>query len=184
MATAAASRMNPHGVLAVLIILGAVWTACWTVVLVSSRRTVPFEQLEKSETRLRLVLLGGFAVVSIVLFALTLRWLPYRESRIASLGAPHALVTVTGMQWSWTLSRRQLPVGVPIEFAVGSRDVNHDFALYDAHGRLLAQVQGMPGYTNHLVYVFPAVGEYTVRCLEYCGLGHHTMSATITVTDR
>lgn len=184
MVAAAASRMNPHTVFLVLIVLGAVWTACWAAVLVSSRRTVPFERLEKSETRLRLILLGGFAFVAIALFALTLRWLPFRESRIAKMGAPHTMVTVTGMQWSWALSTRQLPVGVPIEFAVSSRDVNHDFALYDAHGRLLAQVQGMPGYTNHLVYVFPAVGEYTVRCLEYCGLGHHTMSATITVTDR
>ena len=62
--------------------------------------------------------------------------------------------------------------------------VDHPNDVFDSHGRLLAQVQGMPGYTNHLVYVFPAVGEYTVRCLEYCGLGHHTMSTTITVADR
>jgi cytochrome c oxidase subunit 2 len=181
---AALSPMNPHTVLVVLIVLGGVWTACWAAVLVSSRRTVPFERIEKSETRLRITLLTGFALVAIALFVLTLRRLPFRESRVARVGAPRTTVTVTGMQWSWALSTRQLPVGVPVEFAVGSRDVNHDFAIYDSHGRLLAQVQGMPGYTNHLVYVFPAVGEYTVRCLEYCGLGHHTMSATITATDR
>lgn len=181
---AALSPMNPHTVLAVLIVLGSVWTACWAAVLVSSRRTVPFERLEKSETRLRITLLTGFALVAIALFVLTLRRLPFRESRVARMGAPRTTVTVTGMQWGWALSTRQLSVGVPIEFAVGSRDVNHDFAIFDSHGRLLAQVQGMPGYTNHLVYVFPAVGEYTVRCLEYCGLGHHTMSTTITVADR
>jgi cytochrome c oxidase subunit II len=176
--------MNPHTVLAVLIVLGAVWTACWAAVLVSSRRTVPFKRLEKSELRLRIALLTGFALVAIALFVLTLRRLPFRESRVARMGTPRTTVTVTGMQWGWALSTRRLPAGVPIDFAVGSRDVNHDFAIYDSHGRLLAQVQVMPGYTNHLVYVFPGVGEYTVRCLEYCGLGHHTMSTTITVTDR
>lgn len=177
--------MNPHFVFALLIVLGAVWTACWATVLLRSRQPmVPFEAVEKPETRIRVILLAGLAVVAIVLFALTLRWLPFRETRVAMTGTPQVTVTATGMQWSWTLSRRQLPAGVPIEFAVGSRDVNHGFALYDPRGRVLAQVQAMPGYTNRLVYVFPAPGEYTVRCLEYCGLGHHTMSTTITVTSR
>ena len=63
-----------------------------------------------------------------------------------------------------------------------SFDVNHDFGIYDAAGRLLGQVQAMPGYTNHFVYVFQAPGAYTVRCLEYCGLGHHMMTASLTVT--
>ena len=160
------------------------WTACWAFVLVQSRRATPFNRLERSETRLRLVLLGGLAVVSVVLFGLTLRWLPFPNTRTARVGAPQIVVDAMGMQWSWMLSRRELPARVPIAFEVGSRDVNHDFAIYDSTGRLLAQVQGMPGYTNRLLYVFPRAGEYTVRCLEYCGLGHHTMSTTLTVTDR
>lgn len=176
--------MNPRVVLVVLVALGLIWTAGWATVLFRSPRTVPFETIEKSETRVRLVLLASFAAIAIVLFILTLRWLPYQGTRIAELGPPSVTVAVTGAQWSWTLSRTRIPMRVPVEFAVSARDVNHDFGLYDPRGRLLTQVQAMPGYTNRLVYVFPAPGTYTVRCLEYCGLAHHMMTTSITVTER
>jgi cytochrome c oxidase subunit II len=176
--------MNPHVVFVVLIALGVVWTACWAAVLVKSRRAVPFEVVEGLEKRTRLVLLAIYTAISIGLLILTLRWLPYRAARVAELGAPRVRVAVTGGQWAWMLSSRQVPAGVPIEFAVAALDVNHDFAIYDPHGRLLAQVQAMPGYSNHLVYLFHAPGVYTVRCLEYCGLDHHMMTASLTVTGR
>ncbi|HEX5435967.1 MAG TPA: hypothetical protein VFW98_02320 [Gemmatimonadaceae bacterium] len=176
--------MNPHIVLAVLIALGIIWTAGWATVLFRSPRAVPFESIEGSETRLRLILLASFAAIAIVLFILTLRWLPYQRTRIAELGLPSVTVAVKGAQWSWTLSRTHVPMAVPIEFAVSTDDVNHDFGLYNPQGRLVAQVQAMPGYTNRLVYVFPAPGTYTVRCLEYCGLAHHVMTTSITVTEQ
>jgi cytochrome c oxidase subunit 2 len=40
----------------------------------------------------------------------------------------------------------------------------------------------MPGYTNVIRYTFTTPGTYRVRCLEYCGLGHHTMVTQFTVT--
>lgn len=176
--------MNPHIVLAVLIALGVLWTASWATVLLRSPRAVPVEVNERLETRIRLVLLASFAAIAIVLFILTLRWLPYQGTRIAELGPPSVTVAVKGAQWRWTLSRTRVPMGVPVEFAVSADDVNHDFGLYDPRGRLVAQVQAMPGYTNRLVYVFPAAGTYTVRCLEYCGLAHHLMTTSITVTEQ
>jgi cytochrome c oxidase subunit 2 len=176
--------MNPHVVLALLIALGVIWTAGWAAVLLRSPRAVPFESIEGSETSVRLVLLASFSAIAIVLFMLTLRWLPYQGTRVAELGPPRVTVAVTGAQWSWVLSRTRVPMGIPVEFAVNARDVNHDFGLYDPRGRLVAQVQAMPGYTNRLVYLFSAPGTYTVRCLEYCGLAHHSMTASITVTER
>ncbi|HEX5386766.1 MAG TPA: hypothetical protein VFW66_08720 [Gemmatimonadales bacterium] len=176
--------MNPHVVLAVLIALGLIWTAGWATVLLRSPRAVPVETIQKSEARVRLVLLTSFAAIAIVLFILTLRRLPYQGTRIMELGPPPVTVAVTGAQWSWILSRTRVPEGVPIEFAVSARDVNHDFGLYDPRGRLVAQVQAMPGYTNRLVYVFPAPGTYTVRCLEYCGLAHDMMTTTFTVAEQ
>ena len=119
-----------------------------------------------------------------MLFILTLPRLPFQGKAIAKLGSPQVIVVVTGAQWSWTLSRTRVPLGVPVEFAVSARDVNHDFALYDPRGRIVAQVQAMPGYTNRLVYQFSEPGMYTVRCLEYCGLGHDAMTTSITVTER
>jgi cytochrome c oxidase subunit 2 len=176
--------LAPHLVLIVLIALGIVWTAGWAMVVTHSGRAVPLEELEGSETRVRLWLLGGLAAVAIVLFILTLRWLPYEADRTNEIGSPALSVAVTGAQWTWTLSQSRFQTGVPIDFAVTSRDVNHDFAIYDPEGRLVAQVQAMPGYTNHLVYEFHEPGSYTIRCLEYCGLGHHTMTAPLTVVRK
>ncbi len=174
--------IGPHVVLLVLIVLGVVWTAGWAIVIAhSGHGAVPFAELERPERRLRLWLLAGMVAVAVVLFILTLRWLPFESARAAEFGSTGVTVSVTGTQWSWALSRKQFQTGVPIDFTVTSRDVNHDFAIYDPQGRLVAQVQGMPGYTNHLLYEFHEPGTYTIRCLEYCGLGHHTMTAPITV---
>jgi cytochrome c oxidase subunit 2 len=60
--------------------------------------------------------------------------------------------------------------------------VNHGFALYDPDMRIVAQTQAMPGYTNVLRYTFREPGVYRVLCLEYCGVGHHEMTAEIKVS--
>jgi cytochrome c oxidase subunit 2 len=109
----------------------------------------------------------------------------------ALLGSEPAMrVNVTGRMWSWELreagatsatSKLTLPAGKIVEFAVTSGDVTHGFGLYDDGGKLLAQTQSMPGYTNHLRYVFESPGRYHVLCLEYCGLAHHAMLAELTV---
>lgn len=176
--------LDPHVIFAVLIALGVLWTAGWAVIMARSARPVAFEKLEGSERRTRIGLLAGLAGISLVLFVLTLPRLPFPGSRRAELGPPQLTVGATAAQWSWIISRDRLPVGIPVEFDVTSRDVNHDFAIYDPGGRLLAQVQAMPGYTNRLVYRFRVPGTYTVRCLEYCGVGHHMMTARLTVAGR
>lgn len=174
--------VNAHVVFEILIALGVIWTAVWATALVQSRRTIPFGTVARPLRRLQLVLLVAFLAIGAAVFIAMLRWLPYRDIRFAGLGPPRVLVAVTGIQWTWEVAGPRIPAGVPVEFAVRSIDVNHDFAIYDPHGRILAQVQAMPGYTNHLVYVFPDPGIYTIRCLEYCGLGHHLMTTSLTVT--
>jgi cytochrome c oxidase subunit 2 len=93
------------------------------------------------------------------------------------------VVQATGHQWAWELSPATVPTGRMVEIRVTGADVNHGFGLYDADNRLLAQTQAMPGYTNILNYTFAQAGTYRVLCLEYCGLGHHTMISPLTVTD-
>ena len=104
---------------------------------------------------------------------------------------PDAVVNVSSEQWSWTLapasgaaaagSNIVLPVGKLIEFDVSSKDVNHNFGIYDAAAHLVAQVQAMPGYTNRLFHTFDAPGHYTVLCLEYCGVEHQAMNTEFDV---
>lgn len=91
------------------------------------------------------------------------------------------IVDVVGSQWNWQIAPSTVQAGSTVEFRVTSDDVNHGFALYAPDGRIVTQTQAMPGFTNKLLYTFDGPGTYTVRCLEYCGLGHAPMTATIDV---
>ena len=146
-------------------------------VVSSASRTADYEPIAKTATSWRPRLFWALAVVTVVVFAFTLRRLPY----------PHGdgsaqVVTVTGVQWAWQLSRDTVASGQPVEFQVTSGDVNHGFGVYDQRMRLLAQVQAMPKYTNTLRYTFRAPGTYSILCLEYCGLVHHFMKTDFIVT--
>ena len=74
-----------------------------------------------------------------------------------------------------------VPANKQIEFIVTSADVNHNFAIYNDKGVLLTQVQAMPGYNNKLQYMFTEKGEYSLLCLEYCGVAHGFMMGKIQV---
>lgn len=68
-----------------------------------------------------------------------------------------------------------VPLNVPVVFDVSSSDVNHGFGIYDPHDHLMAQVQAMPNYVNHLPLRFREAGHYTIRCMEFCGIAHASM---------
>jgi cytochrome c oxidase subunit 2 len=107
--------------------------------------------------------------------------LPYPSNA----GASHALaVPVIGRQYFWQIATTTFRAGQTVNFAVTSADVNHGFGLYDPQGVLVAQVQAMPGYVNHLIVTLSRPGTYIVRCMEYCGLAHHVMEMRLTVTGR
>lgn len=130
-----------------------------------------------------LSLLSVFALLLIFTFA----FLPYYQNQKKT---PDVAVSVIGKMWDWQFSSADnasnslkrdssgtlvLPLHKTIEFQVTSKDVNHGFGIYHSDGHLLAQTQAMPGYINRLVYTFDEPGEYSVLCLEYCGLAHHMM---------
>lgn len=134
----------------------------------------------------------GLIIILVICLFISLRFLPYPRFQ----SKPDQQVTVVGMQWSWKMapgvseknpeeftgdSEVSVPVNKRIEFVVTSADVNHDFAIYNHKGVLLAQVQAMPGYRNKLQYEFTEKGDYSILCLEYCGLAHSFMMGTIHV---
>lgn len=95
--------------------------------------------------------------------------------------AAQQVVDVVGRQWSWQVTPATVKAGSVVEFRVTSDDVNHGFAIYAPDGLIVAQTQAMPGYTNKLLHTFTRPGTYTLQCLEYCGLGHAPMTATLEV---
>lgn len=112
------------------------------------------------------------ALFLLAAFAVTIPFSPY-ISKAAAQGRT-LKVPVIAQQFTF-LMPSSFPAEQRIVFEVTSRDVNHDFGIYDPNGDLIAQVQAMPNYVNNLEVTFHEAGTYTVRCLEYCGTGHPAM---------
>lgn len=113
----------------------------------------------------------------IAAFIISIRWFPY-PTLAESKSFPH--FPVVAQQYHFQVPA-EVPVNTHIIFDVTSIDVNHGFGIYDSSGTLLGQVQAMPNYVNHLPFYFSRIGRYTIRCLEYCGIGHPAMLAVFRV---
>lgn len=132
--------------------------------------------LEAMRTRL----LWALAIFGVLATYASLR--PWPHDVLASEGA--ITVAVTGSQWNWDISKKEVPAGIPIIFNVASSDINHGFGVYDAGGTLLFQTQAMPGVINQVRYTFAHAGAYKILCMEYCGLAHHEMKLEIKVVSK
>ncbi len=86
-------------------------------------------------------------------------------------------LTVMSMMYTFLPQRVTVPAGVPITFHLTSRDVVHGYQVI----RTNAQVMVVPGYVSQFTTTIPRPGEYLIACNEYCGVGHHQMSTTMTV---
>jgi cytochrome c oxidase subunit II len=136
-------------------------------------------RVEAGVVRLRSRLAWILGVAFVPITGLSLWAAPlYNDPRVAG---GERVVEVVGHQWFWKISESRLPADATVAFHVTSADVNHGFAIYDEDLRVVAQTQAMPGYVNVLRVRFPRPGSYRVLCLEYCGLVHHGMAASLEV---
>lgn len=130
--------------------------------------------------RRRMQLIVGLAVIGVAV-SLASMWPWPHAAQAGSAGQP--TINVTGGQWYWRIDNVSVPRGVPVTFNVRTADVTHGFGVADADGRLLFQVQAMPGYVNRVAWTFDKPGTYRVVCLEYCGVAHHAMLTQFTVEE-
>lgn len=144
-----------------------------------STRLAPMQQADVARQgyALRRLWLWVLLIAIVASFALSLGSFPY-PTAAQSRDLPH--YSVVAQQFAFRLPAT-IPLNTEVIFDVTSRDVNHGFGIYDPHGELVAQVQAMPDYTNHLPVKFTMAGHYTIRCLEYCGVYHHIMQASFEV---
>ena len=144
----------------------------------STRSTANADDIAQAAARWRRMTFWGLFVLFVPAIAYSLTKTPYgHDPRQAG-----TVVQATGHQWAWDITPSTVRVGQLVEIRVTGADVNHGFGVYDTNDRLVTQTQGMPGYTNVIRYVFTAPGTYRVRCLAYCGPGHHTMVSQLTFT--
>lgn len=178
-------------ILILFLVLAGISILIFTFVYFSSTKAGKEEQGLSNPLRKRFwfililfVILGIFASVTI----------PRSPYFLFADETPARVIHVSAMQFTFLMSNKTIdpknPVGEPsielpvdklIEFRVTSLDVNHGFGIYDQSDRLIAQTQAMPGYVNRLRWKFKEPGKYTILCLEYCGMAHQVMRASLTV---
>lgn len=152
--------------------------AIFTWVALSTRNpTLPQTVVTEQGDRIRRIWLVVLSIVLGAGFTVAFPHYPY-SNPVAEAASTH--YSVEALQYAF-LMPSEIPANTPITFDVTSRDVNHGFGIYDPDNQLIAQVQAMPNYVNHLHFTFSKPGSYTVRCLEYCGIVHHYMQANFEV---
>jgi cytochrome c oxidase subunit II len=134
--------------------------------------------LEITWTAIPFVLVTAIAIVSTVALA-----------RSERLPADHMTVEVLGQQFTWRFTypdhgdlssaTLRLPVGVPVELKMTSRDVIHSFFVPEF--RMKRDV--LPGEETRLVMTPSRVGEYSLACYELCGIGHWGMRNRVLVME-
>lgn len=136
------------------------------------------EVSEGVESR-RMKLIAVMAVIGVIVSVASLRPWPHAAS-----AAPVAVVNVSGGQWYWEIDNATVPLHQPVAFNAQTADVTHGFGVMNEAGRILFQVQVIPGYVNRVDYTFDAPGTYRVVCLEFCGLAHHDMITEFSVAAK
>jgi cytochrome c oxidase subunit 2 len=97
-------------------------------------------------------------------------------------------VYVVGKQWMWKfqqptgqteIDELHVPVGYPVRLTMISEDVIHSF--YVPAFRVKRDV--VPGQYTTAWFEATQVGEYPIRCAEYCGTEHSRMLGTVIVME-
>lgn len=87
-------------------------------------------------------------------------------------------IYMLGRLWQWW-PILELKKGETYRLHLSSMDWQHGFSLQPVN----INMQVVPGYEMVLTITPDQAGEYGVVCNEYCGIGHHTMTGKIYVTE-
>jgi len=98
-------------------------------------------------------------------------------------------VGVTGNQWTWNFTyprngniqsdQLYLPLNVPVQFNVSSKDVNHSFWIVE----MGVKVDANNSEITHVSVTPDRLGTYTVKCAELCGIYHSYMETEVHVVS-
>ena len=90
-----------------------------------------------------------------------------------------ATVIAVGTMFAFDPNEIHVPAPRPVTFRLTSADVPHGFLIVGTNGNTML----VPGYVSQFTTTFDRPGEYLIVCNEYCGLGHHLMSAKLIVEE-
>ncbi|WP_244485009.1 cytochrome C oxidase subunit II [Bradyrhizobium tropiciagri] len=103
----------------------------------------------------------------------------FAENNLGTAVDPDASVTVRliAEQYAFVPDCTRIPVGAPVKFRLTSTDVIHGFLLPATNVNTMV----VPGFIAEVRTTFSRPGVYNMPCNEFCGYGHHGMSARVEV---
>jgi cytochrome c oxidase subunit 2 len=92
--------------------------------------------------------------------------------------APGGDAYLQAQMWTWYPVLR-FKKGQTYRLHISSLDLQHGFSVQPIN----MNFQILPGY-DHVLTITPTMsGEFPIICNEFCGIGHHTMTGRIIVTE-
>lgn len=88
-------------------------------------------------------------------------------------------VVLVASAFSYNPTEIEIPVGSKVRFVATTKDVIHGFEVAGTNINMMLE----PGYVSELITTVDQVGEFTIVCNEYCGMGHAMMYSKLKVVD-
>lgn len=182
--------MQPQSILLLFLILAGLSAFIFAYVYISSKKAGESDQGMSNPLKARFWFLLILFIILSIFATVTIPKSPYF---VFANETPAKVIHVSAMQFLFFMSEKAidpkapageaivLPSNEVVEFRVTSMDVNHGFAVYNESHKLVTQTQAMPGYVNRLRYKFKEPGNYTILCLEFCGMAHQAMRSSFIV---
>lgn len=104
---------------------------------------------------------------------------PFDDPGVHRVGPGEYEVVVIAQAWAFQPGRIEVPAGAEVTFIATSRDVLHGLNIEGT----TVNVMLIPGQVTRVTHTFDEPGQHYMICHEYCGVGHHNMYGTVTVTD-
>jgi cytochrome c oxidase subunit 2 len=174
---------------ATLVYLVTVAALCWALAR-ARRRTRDGAVVDAgAESRMTRAVTYGTAATVVILLLFLAYDLSVGRTITGTPSAHPLTIEVTGHQWWWelqyadtsahgrftTANEVHVPVGQPVLFLLGSRDVIHSMWVPNLAGKK----DLIPGYTQSFWFQADTAGLYRGQCAEFCGYQHAKMSMLI-----
>ena len=177
-----------------LLVIAALGLGLWRSRRSEGQLTVESGKHHDDEPLLRPALIGWTSLIFVTLTALTIASFFTDRSNATAARNPQLTIKVTANQWWWdvvytthdaskmirTANEIHLPVGVPAEVTLESKDVIHSLWIPNLAGKQ----DLIPGRVTDLQLLPEKVGTYRGQCAEFCGIQHAHMALDVTVESK
>lgn len=130
--------------------------------------------MEREERNWLMTLIGIAVVFNVITLSPLMPWQQWLLWS-GQEAAQRVEIEVGDYQFRLPAQPVQLRAGEFVEFSATSTDVTYGFGVFRSDGRLVLQMQVIPGHTNRLLWKFDDAGSYDIRSTEYSGPQHPTM---------